>query len=159
MKNKNSPKSTDADDINSSIDKIIKTITEEEDPDELNNYRKIIRKRVPLSLRSYFMTYLFKNSLGKARLKSNSYSTLFVSIGKHRRVFPNDLAGLFVKSLNITESEIGEIKIFDNYSFVDISLDYASDAISKLSGTNFHGKRITVSTARKKQEKRGSNRT
>jgi hypothetical protein len=47
------------------------------------------------------------------------------------------------------------IKIFDNYSFLDISLDHAQDAISTLSGTNFRGRRITVNRARKKNNSRG----
>jgi len=33
---------------------------------------------------------------------------------------------------------------------MDISLDHASEAITKLSGINFRGRRITVNRARKK---------
>jgi hypothetical protein len=105
---------------------------------------------VPLSLRSYFMAYLFKESLGKIERKPDAFTTLFISIGKNRRVYPRDLINLFTKNLRLKRSEIGEIKIFDNYSFMDVSLDHASEAITKLSGINFRGRRITVNRARKK---------
>ncbi|HUV07362.1 MAG TPA: DbpA RNA binding domain-containing protein, partial [Spirochaetia bacterium] len=82
-----------------------------------------------------------------------NFTTLFVSIGKNRRVYPKDLTELFMNNLNLKRSDIGEIKIFDNYAFVDVSLDYATDAISKLTGTSFRGRRITVNRARKKERK------
>ncbi len=86
--------------------------------------------------------------------KPDALTTLFISIGKNRKVFPGDLANLFMRDLNIKRSDIGAIKILDNYSFLDISLDHASEAISRLSGKSFRGRRITVNLARKKGENR-----
>ncbi len=145
---------TEEDIIKGSIESIIKIIKEQEDPDELNHFRRIVRKHVPVFLRSYFMAYLFKQSLGKHVAKPEKFTTLFISIGKNRRVYPRDLVSLFMSNLKINRSDIGVIKIFDNYSFLDISLDHATDAISSLSGTNFRGRRITVNRARKRNDSR-----
>ena len=134
------------------IEDILKKIKEDEDPDELNLFRKTLRKHVPVFLRSYFAAYLFKQALGSVEKKPVALTTLFISIGKNRKVFPKDLVNLFMQDLNIKRSDIGAIKILDNYSFLDISLDYASEAISKLSGKPFRGRRITVNLARKKGE-------
>ena len=82
--------------------------------------------------------------------KKNGFTTLFISIGKNRRVYPRDLIQLFTTNLNIKQSDIGEIKILDNYSFLDISIDYASKAITKLSNINYRGRNIKVNLARKK---------
>jgi hypothetical protein len=136
------------------IEDILKKIKEDEDPDELNVFRKTLRKHVPVFLRSYFTAYLFKQALGSVQKKPDALTTLFISIGKNRKVFPKDLVNLFMQDLNIKRSDIGAIKILDNYSFLDISLDYASEAISKLSGKPFRGRRITVNLARKKGENR-----
>lgn len=150
-KNEKKPKQEDV--FKGLIQNILRIIKEEEDPDELNKYRKIVKQNVPIFLRAYFSAYLFKQSLGKDNLieeKKNGFTTLFISIGKNRRVFPKDLIQLFTTNLNINNSDIGEIKILDNYSFLDISIDHASKAISKLSNLNFRGRNLKVNLARKK---------
>ncbi len=136
------------------IEDILKKIKEDEDPDELNAFRKTLKKHVPIFLRSYFSAYLFKQTLGSMEKNPDALTTLFISVGKNRKVFPRDLVTLFMQDLNIKRSDIGAIKILDNYSFLDISLDHASEAISKLSGKSFRGRRITVNLARKKGENR-----
>ncbi len=147
---KNQGELSEDDAVKGTIQKILKIIKEKEDPDELNRYRRLVKRNVPIFLRSYFMAYLFKESLGKIERKPDAFTTLFISIGKNRRVYPRDLINLFTKNLRLKRSEIGEIKVLDNYSFMDISLDHASEAITKLSGVNFRGRRITVNRARKK---------
>ncbi len=154
MKPTNTDKPTQEDEMKSTIDNILTNIKEKADPDELNRLKKTIRKSVPLFLRSYFTAYLFKELMGKIRDKTGVFTTLFVSTGKNRRVYPKDLSDLFTQTLGISRGDIGEIKVFDSYSFVDISLDHASSAIAKLSGANFHGRRITVNTAKKRENRK-----
>jgi hypothetical protein len=155
IKNEKIP--TQKDVFKGTIKNILRIIKEEEDPDELNKYRKIVKQNVPIFLRAYFSAYLFKQLLGKNNLideKKNGFTTLFISIGKNRRVFPKDLIQLFTTTLNIKNSDIGDIKILDNYSFLDISIDHASTAITKLSNTNFRGRNLKVNLARKKGKSR-----
>ncbi len=75
---------------------------------------------------------------------------LFVSIGRNRRVQPDDLAELISGSVAVDRSELGEIKVLDSYSFVEVPEAVAQDTISALSGTSFKGRRITVDFARAK---------
>ncbi len=135
--------------LNEKIKSIIKKIKEEEDPDELNRYKKIIRKNVPFSLRSYIGAYFLKEAAVKIRKPNNSFKSLFVSIGKSRRVYPKDLSRLFCSSLKIPVSGIGNIKVLDNYSFIDIKPDLADKAIETLNGTEYKGRKITVNYARR----------
>ncbi len=157
VETKNEKNPTNKDVMKGLIKKIIKIIKEEEDPYELNKYRKIVKQNVPIFLRAYFSAYLFKQSLGKNNVleeKKNGFTTLFISIGKNRRIFPKDLIQLFTSNLNIDQSDIGEIKVLDNYSFLDISMDNATKAISKLSNSNFRGRNLKVNLARKKGNSR-----
>jgi len=133
------------------IRSIVKQIKEEEDPDELNKLRKIVRRNVPIFLRGYFMAYLLKEAGGK-QTAGGEMKTLFVSIGKNRRVFPRDLSRLFSGTLDIRSSSIGNIKVLDNYSFIDVPEPLAEKAISMLDGKDFRGRKITVNHARKKDE-------
>lgn len=140
-----------------SIGEIIKRIKEEEDPLDLNYYRKLVKKNVPFSLRSYFSAYLFKQSLAvNIGSKGNGFTRLFVSIGKSRRIFPTDLVNLFTDKLNLTKNQVGVVKVLDNYSFLEISSSVAERAISVLSGFNYKGRRISVNYARKKNNNSSS---
>jgi hypothetical protein len=159
VKSTNTNNSSQADVVKGTINNILTNIRQKADPDELNRLKKIVRKNVPLHLRSYFTAYLLKELMGKIRDKTDVFTTLFVSIGKNRRVYPKDLADLFLQTLNLSRSDIGEIKVFDSYSFVEISLDHAANAISKLSGSNFRGRRITVNTAKKKENRKRAARS
>jgi len=158
MKMKNEVPPNQEEILKGKLKSIIHQIKEEEDPDELNRYRKIIRKNVPLHLRSYLTAYLLKKagggrlSTGKTPVdKTAEMQTIFVSIGKNRKVFPRDLSRLFQKAADLDPRQIGSIKVLDNYSFIDIPTEAASGAIEKLDGSEFRGRSITVNFARKKK--------
>lgn len=136
---------------------IVKRIKEDNDPDELNKLRALVRRNVPIFLRGYFMAYLLRESFGRAVPGASATSaletkTLFVSIGKNRKVFPRDLSRLFSGALNIKPTMIGNIKVLDNYSFIDVPEELADKAIGLLDGSDFRGRKITVNHARKKDE-------
>ena len=71
-------------------------------------------------------------------------TTLFISVGKNRRVFPKDLARLFQSRLDLEQSDIGVIKVLESYSFIDISKEHAERAIDQLNGEEFKGRKLTV---------------
>jgi len=141
--------------IKGKIGQIVKRIREEEDPDELNQYKKLYKKHVPIFLRSYFTAYLLKEYLGYKKGTTKNLQSIFVSIGKNRKVYPKDLARLFSSSLKLKSNEIGNIKIFDSYSFIDIPQEYSEKAIELLDGKEFRGRKITVNYARKKDNNKG----
>ncbi len=81
---------------------------------------------------------------------------LFVSIGRNRRVYPRDLTDLFTETLKLRADEIGSVRVFDKYSFVEIASSRAQEAITQLSGKDFKGRPISVNFAKKREEKEGS---
>ena len=138
------------------IRKILKQIKEVEDPEVLNHYRSIVRKNVPFTLRSYFTAYMLKHSLAgdKKKRKSSKQTKLFLSMGKNRRVFPRDLIQLFVDRLKAERSQIHDIKVLDNYSFVEIDSSFSERAVNELSGVEFKGRALAVNYARKREDRR-----
>ncbi len=184
------------------IEDILRRIEEEEDPQELNAYRRLFKKHVPLFRRGYFAGFIIKhgllqneNSDGRPRAKrarredsrkaesrkddnkraraqdnapspvaaaderfreegsENSESGLtsvFIGIGKNRRVYPKDLIQLFSEIENIETADIGQIKILDNYSFVEVNPEKAQAAIEHLNGSEYRGRKVTVNFARRK---------
>jgi ATP-dependent RNA helicase DeaD len=143
--------------IKDEFERILKTIREQEDPIEMDYYKKLVKKHVPFFMRSYIAAYFMKRHLNKGQgsprrnFRSNGDMTkLFVSIGKNRKVFPKDLSKLFAHELNMDMKEVGAIKVLDSYSFVDIPSDKGQKAIDKLNGTMFKGRKITVNFARRR---------
>ncbi len=179
----------DKDKIKEFLDNAVRQIQTEEDPKELNQYRKIFRENVSFSLRSYFAAYMVKaaleggsqgrrNSTPKERysyperntdkrgrqgeaaahhgahtpipvLSEDEASSVFIGIGRKRKVFPKDIIYLIIQHSGIERAHIGEIKILDNYSFAQILTSDAQKVIDSLSGIEYRGKKLTVSFARK----------
>jgi hypothetical protein len=82
-----------------------------------------------------------------------AYTQLFISVGRNRRVYARDLTDLFTVKLQLVEGDIGGVRVFDKYSFVDIVPGKAEEAISKLNGLDVKGRPIAVNYAKKKEEK------
>lgn len=83
-------------------------------------------------------------------------ATIFVSIGKARRVFPRDLVGLFVNAAGLDRDRVGDIRVLPNYSFVQIYKDDAEKAIAALNGYKYKGKILAVSYSRGKGDAEGT---
>jgi len=78
--------------------------------------------------------------------------TLFVSVGKNRRVYPKDFVALFAELEGVQGDDIGQIKILDNYSFVEVDKSVADIIIEQYNGYDFRGRKLTVNFARNKKE-------
>lgn len=144
----------DIESLKSTVDELQRRLREDEDPSELEAFRKAFRKLVPFFMRSYVAAYLLRqvSSQGRARRKVNGIS-LFMSIGKNRRVYPRDLVQLLVSIGGISKADVGDIKILDNYSFVEIDEKLASAVISRLDGMEYRGRNLTVNFAKKREER------
>jgi hypothetical protein len=216
---------------------IVGKIQTEEDPLELNLYRRLFKKAVPFHLRSYFAAYLLKQintgrlpgkmgipsrndrsdrndrsgkngrrdrnerndrsdrndrndhsdrndrsnrqetrsrdarpeelkrskspenrsiEQGKAEprpvLADDVSTTLFISIGRNRRVYPRDLIGLLMQNAEMDREHIGDIRVLDNYSFVQVITEDAEKIIAALNEFEYRGRKLAVSYSRKKED-------
>lgn len=135
----------------------IKSIIQEikANPDDLSEYRKIFKKNVPIFLRSYFAAKLLMDSEGSSfkyskKVPAGKMTTLFISIGRRRKVHPRDLMKLFQKALDIKSTEIGPIKVLDNYSFIDLNEKLSTKAVEKMNGMEYRGRKLSVDFAKKR---------
>ena len=167
--------------ITAFLKEAVDTVKTEEDPDVLNAYRKIFRKNVPFTLRSYIAAYLIKEFEGSSFPRSKPYNrrsnprfgdrsrgyfsdrppterpmlepsesvSIFMSVGRSRRVFPRDIITLLIQNADISRERIGDIRILDNYSFVQVMNEDADKIIEKLNDFPYRGKNLSVSYSRK----------
>ncbi|QEN08882.1 hypothetical protein EXM22_13105 [Oceanispirochaeta crateris] len=147
------PDNFNSDDLKPVIERLIDQVKNQEDPDVLKSYKKAFKKQVPFALRSWVTAYMLKEMGQKRKGSSRSIAdgtSLFVSIGRNRKVFPKDLVHLFVNTGKVERENIGDIKILDNYSFITISQAAAANAIDNLDGIDYRGRKLTVNLAKKK---------
>ncbi|UTC74542.1 DbpA RNA binding domain-containing protein [Treponema sp. OMZ 792] len=171
----------DEEQLISSLKDLIEAIKTQENPEELNLYRRIFKKAVPLTMRSYVAAYLIKqagiggsrvykkdsrNGSGKGSFKQNparpsrpkvilaeeESTSLFIGVGRKRGIFPKDIITLLIQGAGISREHIGDIRILDNYCFVQVMQDEAESIIEKLNNSYYRGKNLTVSHSRKPED-------
>lgn len=158
-------------------------------PDELEQLKKLIKKNVPFTLRSYFMAYLLREMLGANTPKSKTPApkrapqpkkapkpipaapkakeeagaakqtaeralpegarTLYLNIGKMKRLYAKELSQLLQTELGVTREEIFSIRIHDKYSFISMSEENCEKAIATLNGMDIKGRTASVSYSNK----------
>lgn len=79
-------------------------------------------------------------------------TSIFIGIGKNRRVYPRDLVGILIAVGGLDRERIGDIKVLANYSFVQLYTEDAQTAIDKLNGYEYRGRKLAVSYSRQKTE-------
>jgi len=187
----------------------VSRVKTEENPEVLNNLKKVYKQNVPFTLRTYVAAYLAKlamqgNNAGKNSLRNRRdvhenrpsstrewknhdshekaaavedtatsrkeenkervphtpkvqidealATTIFIGIGRNRRVYPRDLVGLLVSVAGLDRDRIGDIRVLANYSFVQLFTEDADKAISALNGYDYRGRKLSVSYSRQKGE-------
>jgi ATP-dependent RNA helicase DeaD len=135
----------------------------------LRMYRKLFTKNVSLLNRSNVAAYLLKlafenkdpsrlrEGIGESRYEQKNRSRadmrmLFFGLGKNRKIFPRDISGLILgKFPEMDKNDIGEIRILDSYSFVEVAEHHVEAVIEALNGAEYRGKTLAVNYARKKE--------
>ncbi len=187
------------------LEEAVEKIQSEENPIILNDFKKLFKKTVPFTLRSYVAAFLAKEMLSRgfqlsrgSRKQSNRTSryekpvraektetiartsraekpvtprperegspftritieedkatTIFIGMGRNRGVYARDVIGLITQRAGIDRERIGEIKILDNYSFVQVYIEDADTIINLTNGTDYRNRKLAVSYAHKKEE-------
>lgn len=71
--------------------------------------------------------------------------TIFIGVGRNRRVFPRDLVGLLVNVAGLDRERIGEIRVLTNYSFIQLFAEDCEKVIAALNNYDYRGRKISVS--------------
>lgn len=88
----------------------------------------------------------------RVEIDPDKATSIFISIGKNRRVYPRDLVGILIAIAGIDRERIGDIKVLANYSFVQLYTEDAQIAIDKLNGYDYRGRKLAVSYSHQKEE-------
>ncbi len=188
MENDNKSNASEEDLLIGTIQVLAGKTKADPNPEELEQLKRLIKKNVPFTLRSYFMAYLLREMLnanspktrtatpqkspkGKPAPKSpqaeskkqerpilkkreekplpEGARTLYLNIGKMKRLYAKELSLLLQKELEITREDIFSLRIHDKYSFISMSEENCEKAIAKLNGMDIKGRTAAVSYSNK----------
>jgi len=155
------------------ISLVLEKIKTEADPRMLREYQSVFQKETSLFNRSKAAAYLLmlcdqrniirdykrpipsrpgKNEnrpdVQRYTLAEKESTRLFFSVGRSRRVFPREILGIISAKTTTPREDIGDIRIFDNYSFVQVRDSAAGKIIEALNGMKFRGRPLTVNYAK-----------
>ena len=187
----------DMDQLAAFLKDAVEKVKTQENPDLLNDIKRVYKKNVPFTLRSYVAAYLTKQCGTHFRPRREFYNdrknrdyrkdnqkvdfkqnksveettsentesrtphprvqidealatTIFVGIGRNRRVYPRDLVGLLISVAGLERDRIGDIRVLANYSFVQLFTEDSDKAINALNGYEYRGRKLSVSYSRQK---------
>jgi ATP-dependent RNA helicase DeaD len=86
---------------------------------------------------------------GAARV---GFTRLFISMGKKDRIHPRDIVDLISESTNLTGSKVGDIALYDKFSFVEVPSEFAEEIVGQLGRTSIQGRPVSFSIATPVQE-------
>ena len=75
--------------------------------------------------------------------------TLYLNIGKMRRLYAKELSQILQDQLGIQREDVYSLRIHDKYSFITLSQENADKAIEKLNGMDIRGRTASVSYSNK----------
>ncbi len=88
----------------------------------------------------------------RVTIDEDKATSIFIGMGRNRGVYARDIIGLITQRASIDRERIGEIKVLDNYSFVQVYIEDAENIISLINGSDYRNRKLTVSFAHKKEK-------
>jgi hypothetical protein len=85
-----------------------------------------------------------------AKVLPEGSKTLYLNVGKMKKLYTKELSLLLQEKLNITRSDIYSIKVHDKYSFITMNEENCEKAIETLNGLDIKGRTATVTYSKKK---------
>ncbi|NEM98947.1 DEAD/DEAH box helicase [Pontibacter burrus] len=86
------------------------------------------------------------------------FDRLFITIGKKDRVHPKDLIDLLAANADIPASKVGDIDLYDKFSFVEVPSEYTANILEKVGRIEVDGRMVVVEKSDKKGTKEGEDR-
>ena len=76
---------------------------------------------------------------------------LFINAGKKSKIRAKDIVGAIANEAGIPGKTLGEIAIFDEYTFVDVPNEFVRDILHGMKHAKIKGKRVHIEIAKKEK--------
>lgn len=132
-------------------------------PQELEEIKKLIKKNVPLTMRGYFSAYLYvlsgnsAKSADKSSLKEHKKPevpenaiALYINVGKISHSPVKELIAFICENAGLKEKDIMTVAYKQNYSFVYVDKSKADSIIENVNGKSFKGRKVKMNFSKEK---------
>ena len=79
---------------------------------------------------------------------NGDHAKLFINRGERSGIDEDDIRWALVEGAVVPDEAIGEIRVLERFSFVDLEADHAEQALERLDGTKLKGKQVRVEYAK-----------
>lgn len=105
------------------------------------------------------MVDFYSKSKSKSKSKNNSSSNssrgsmkrMYINAGKRRGISPRHILGAIMGETDIDKDLVGDIDVYDKFTFVEVDRDTIKDLVEKLNGARIKGKKISAEIAKPKK--------
>ena len=146
------------------IKELVKEMQLYNNPQEIEEMRKVIKKNVPLLMRGNLLAYLYITRHGAsteqakpakfqkaapARSLDNTVS-FYISVGKASKSSPKELAEFICEKANISNDAIVAIAYKQNYSFIHVKKEASQGIIEAVNGQLYKGRKVKMNYSKDK---------
>ena len=93
-----------------------------------------------------------KGRKGKVSHSDQDKATYRIEVGRNHGVGPGNIVGAIANEGGFQNREIGRVKLFDNFSIVDLPADISADVLDILRNVNVGGKRLQIAKTTEKYD-------
>ncbi len=171
-----------AESINDNRDQRIKQLVEEmklyNNPQELEEMRKVMRRNVPLTMRGYLLAYLYVKSndtkaarpareqkadrpeRGAERTEKKQQPkpglentvSFYINVGKASKGSAHEMVDFICEKTGLSSEDIVSVAYKQNYSFVYIKNDKTNGVIDAVAGQTYKGRKVKMNFSKEKDE-------
>ena len=133
-------------------------------PQELEDMKKLMKKNVPLTMRGYLMAYLYitrSNDNTKPQRQERrpvqkpafeNATAFYINIGKLSKGSAKDLSDFICEKAGLVPEDIVSIAYKQNYSFVYIRNDKKEGIIETITGQTYRGRKVKMNYSKERDE-------
>lgn len=144
------------------IERLKEKIQEFIDDKRFDNYLKLVEKLSdglqPIEVAAALLKFQMEGLGAAAEVRegpsldetgaSSGMARLFITVGREQRIRPGDIVKLITERTGINHKAIGNIKILEKFTFVEVPRDSAENVIDALQKSMIGGKKVSAAPAR-----------
>ena len=135
-------------------------------PQDLEDMKKLMKKNVPFMMRGYLLAYLYVTRGGgnsrtakperqkpqQNRPALENATSFYINVGKTSRGSARELVDFICEKTGLSNEDILSVAYKQNYSFVYIRNDKTEGVIEAVTGQTYNGRKVKMNFSKEKDE-------
>ena len=119
---------------------------------KLNNHEELMDVDIKKNKKKGNDKTSISNKGGKSNVTEKNSGRIYINIGSRKGVSQRHIVSALCNDANISSRDIGDIEIFEKFSFVNIHKNALKDAVNNLNNAHIKGFKVLVELANKKED-------